>query len=270
MKKFLTSTALAVSLLCATACGAGNNTANNSANNTASADLYQHIKSTGAIQIGTEGTYAPFDFHDASGNLTGFDVDVATEVAKRMGVKANFVETPWDGMFAGLNSKRFDMIADEVGINPQRQKTYDFSNPYIVSKAVLIVRSDNTTIHTFADLLGKKSGQSLTSNLASIARSNGATIVSVPGFNEAISLLTSGRIDATINDSLSYLDLKKHQPNVPVKIVATDPSAAKNAFTFRKGNQDLVKAVNQALQSMMNDGTYLKISKKWFGVDVSK
>lgn len=276
IKKWLSGVALATAcLISVTACGAANNSTNNAPGNattgTASSEgLYQHIKDTGVIQIGTEGTYAPFDFHDKSGALTGFDVDVATEVARRMGVKANFVEAPWDGLFAGLNAKRFDMIADEVGITPDRQKKYDFSNPYIVSKAVLIVRKDNTTIHSFADLKGKKSGQSLTSNLADIARKNGAQIVSTQGFNEAIGLLQSGRIDATVNDGLSFLDLLKHNPNVPLKVVDTDPNAAKNGFMFRKGNQDLVDAVNKAIDGMMKDGTYLKISQKWFGADVSK
>lgn len=274
MKKWLSGVALATAcLISVTACGAANQAGNNAGNSTTGAatqDLYQQIKSAGVINIGTEGTYAPFDFHDPSGQLTGFDVDVATEVAKRMGVKPHFVEAQWDGMFAGLDAKRFDMIADEVGIRPDRQAKYDFSKPYIVSKAVLIVRKDNTTIHTFADLKGKKAGQSLTSNLADIARKNGAQIVATQGFNEAIGLLESGRIDATVNDGLSFLDLLKHNPNVPLKVVDTDPNAAQNGFMFRKGNADLVDAVNSALDSMMKDGTYLKISQKYFGADVSK
>jgi len=274
MRKWLSSVAMATAcLISLTACGATtgtNNAVKNTTGSTTKQDLYQHIKATGVIRIGTEGTYAPFDFHDKSGQLTGFDVDIATEVAKKIGVKPNFLEAQWDGMFAGLNANRFDMIADEVSIRPDRQKKYDFSNPYIVSKAVLIVRKDNTTIHSFKDLKGKKAGQSLTSNLADIARSNGAQIVSTQGFNEAISLLESGRIDATVNDGLSFLDLVKHTPNVPLKIVDTYPNASKNGFMFKKGNQDLIDAVNKALAAMMKDGTYLKISQKYFGADVSK
>ena len=107
------------------------------ASQTATKNLLETIKSKGKIRIGTEGTYAPFTFHDNNGNLTGFDVDIANEIAKRLGVKTEFVETKWDGMFAGLDAKRFDVVVNEVSINPDRQEKYDFSNPYIVSKAVL-------------------------------------------------------------------------------------------------------------------------------------
>ena len=99
----------------------------NSSKTATSKNLLSTIKSEGKIQIGTEGTYAPYTFHDKSGKLTGFDVDIATEVSKRLGVKPEFVETKWDGMFAGLNAKRFDMVANEVGINSDRKLKYDFS-----------------------------------------------------------------------------------------------------------------------------------------------
>ncbi|MBU3181383.1 amino acid ABC transporter substrate-binding protein [Clostridium psychrophilum] len=228
------------------------------------------IKSTGTIKIGTEGTYSPYTFHDKSGNLTGFDIDIAKEVSKRLGVKPQFVETKWDGMFAGLDAKRFDMVANEVGVIPARQKKYDFSTPYVVSKAVLIVKSSDTTIKKFADLKGKKSAQSLTSNLSTIAKKNGAIIIPINGFNQSIDLLLSKRVDATVNDSLSYFDLKKQRPNIALKVVDQQGNAQPSALMFNKGNKELVTAVNNALSDMKSDGTYSKISKKWFGTDVSK
>jgi cystine transport system substrate-binding protein len=235
-----------------------------------SINLLQKIKASKVITIGTEGTYAPFTFHDEDGKLTGFDVDIATEVAKRLGVKVQFVETKWDGMLAGLAAKRFDAVVNEVTIRADRALKYDFSTPYIVSKAFLIVNSDNTNIQGFQDLKGKKAGQSLTSNLAAIAKKNGAELVQVDSFNQAINLLASNRIDATINDSLSYLDLKKQRPDAPIKVVATQSTRDQSAILFNKGNKELVDAVNKALSAMKNDGTYLKLSKKWFNEDVSK
>lgn len=232
--------------------------------------LLAKIQSEGKIRIGTEGTYAPFTFHDTAGKLTGFDVEVAEEVAKRLGVKAEFVETKWDGMIAGLDAKRFDMVANEVTITPERKEKFDLSDPYIVSKAVLIVGSDNNTIKKFSDLKGKKSAQSLTSNLAKIAKANGATLEPVDGFNQGIDLLTSKRVDAVINDSLSFLDLKKQKPDLAVKIVDEEKNVDSNAFIFNKSNKELVDAVNKSLADMKSDGTYLKISEKWFGTDVSK
>ena len=111
---------------------------NNATEKEGAEDLLAKIKEEGKIVIGTEGTYAPFTFHDESGKLTGFDVEIAQEVANRLGVEAEFLETQWDAMFAGLDSKRFDMVANQVGIKPERQEKYDFSVPYITSKAVLI------------------------------------------------------------------------------------------------------------------------------------
>lgn len=123
---------------------------------------------------------------------------------------------------------------------------------------------------SFADLKGKKAAQSLTSNLTDIAKSNGAEIVGTEGFNQAIDLLTSKRVDATVNDGLSYLDLKKQKPDVPIKMVAEHSEAAKNGIMFRKGSKEFVDAVNKALTDIKADGTYLKISQKYFGADVSK
>jgi cystine transport system substrate-binding protein len=259
-----------VSLAVLTACGTGANGTNNAGDTSAAqgGNLLEQIKQRGSIKIGTEGTYAPFSFHDSQNQLTGFDVELARAVAQQLGVKADFVETPWDGMLAGLNDKRFDMVANEVGVTPERQKIYDFSTPYITSASVLIVRKDNTTIHSFKDLKGKKSAQTLTSNFGKMAQENGATIVSVQGFNEALQLVESGRVDATINDKLSFLAFMKQHPDAPLKVVATNQDASKSAFAFRKGNPELVKAVDDALATLEKNGTYDKISKKWFNENV--
>jgi L-cystine transport system substrate-binding protein len=243
---------------------------NNAGTQTAPKNSLETVKSQGKILIGTEGTYAPFTFHDKDGKLTGFDVEVAEEVAKRLEVKAEFVEVKWDGMFAGLDAKRFDMIANQVGIRADRQAKYDFSDPYITSRAVLIVAKDNNSITKFEDLKGKKSAQSLTSNYADIAKTNGAEIVSSEGFNQSIDLVLAKRADATINDSLSYYDLLKQKPDVAVKIAAEQSNASSSGLMFRKDSKELVESVNKALADMKADGTYVNISKKWFGVDVSK
>ena len=232
--------------------------------------LYDQIKEKGEITIGTEGTYAPFTYHDDSQKLTGFDIEIAKEVFKRLDIKPVFVETKWDGMIAGLDAKRYDMVANEVAVRPDRLEKYDMSEPYIVSKAVLVVHENNNDIKTLDDLKGKKVGQSLDSNYRKIAEEHGATNTVVEGFNQSIDLITSKRIDATINDSLSYLDLKKQRPDLPIKKVYEEADATSNAFLFRKGNKELVDAINGALEEMKKDGTYLTISKKWFNADVSK
>jgi L-cystine transport system substrate-binding protein len=233
-------------------------------------DLLAKVKDDGKLLIGTEGTYAPFTFHDESGNLTGFDVEIATEVAKRLGVKPEFKETQWDAIFAGLDAKRFDMIANQVGIRPDRQEKYDFSDPYITSAAVLIVHKDNNEVKAFEDIKGLNAAQSLTSNYGELAKKNGANLVSVEGFTQSVELLASKRVDVTINDRISFLDYTKQRPDAPIKIAATSEDASASGLMFRKGSDKLVDEVNKALTEMVEDGTYKKISEKWFGEDVLK
>jgi len=235
----------------------------------AMADTLANVKSSGQLKIGTEGTYAPFTFHNISGDLTGFDVEIGEAIAKQLKVKPVFVESKWDGLIAGLDAKRYDVVINEVGISPERQKKYAFSAPYIASKAVLIVKSDNDSIHQFSDLKGKNSAQSLTSNYAQIARQYGAQLVNTDGFNQAVDLVVQGRADATVNDNLSYLDFKKHRANAPVKVVASEDNASASGVLMRKDDTSLQTAINTALAELKKDGTYQKISQKYFGADVS-
>ncbi|MNO63561.1 L-cystine-binding protein TcyA precursor [compost metagenome] len=276
-KSSILLSALLVFTLVLAACGNNNGQNTNSQGNSGNGEtaqseqtLLDQVKANGKIRVGTEGTYAPFTYHDKEGNLTGFDIELTREVAKRLGVEAEFIETKWDGIFAGLDAKRFDLVANQVSIRDDRKEKYDFSDPYIVSKAVLIVNEKNEDIKKLADIKGKKAGQSLTSNLTDIAKENGAEIVQTDGFNQAIDLLISGRIDATVNDGLSYLDFKKQKPDAPIKVVDEAANASHSGFLFNKGNAELVDAVNKALEEIKADGTYLKISEKYFGEDVSK
>ncbi|TPW26440.1 amino acid ABC transporter substrate-binding protein [Pararhizobium mangrovi] len=230
----------------------------------------EQVKKSGELRIGTEGTYAPFTYHTDSGKLTGFDVDIGRAIAKRLGVEAKFVEGRWDGLIAGIDAGRYDAVINEVGITPERQNKYDFSTPYIASKAVLIVGESNDTIKSFADLKGKKAAQTLTSNFGKLAEKNGADLVPTNSFDQSIQLVISGRADATVNDSLSYLDFKKHQPKAPVKRVVEEANAEQSGVLIAKGEPKLLDAIDKALADMKKDGTYLKISKKYFGEDVSK
>lgn len=228
------------------------------------------IKQAGTLKIGTEGTYAPFTFHDASGKLVGFDVEIGEAVAEKLGVKAQFLEGKWDGLIAGLDAKRYDVVINQVGITDARKQKYDFSEPYIASKAVLIIREGDDSIKSFEDLKGKKSAQSLSSNFGKLAEKAGAELVGTDGFDQSIQLVLTRRADATINDSLSFLDFKKQKPGAPVKIAAEQANADYSGIILRKGEPELQAAINKALADIKADGTYNKISTKYFGQDVSK
>lgn len=228
------------------------------------------IQQAGVLKIGTEGTYAPFTYHDKDNKLVGFDVEIGEAVAQKLGVKPEFIEGKWDGLIAGLDAKRYDAVINQVGITEERQKKFNFSDPYIVSKVVLIVHENDDTIKGFDDLKGVKSAQSLTSNYGKLAQESGAELVATDGFDQSIQLVLTGRAQATLNDNLSYLDFKKQQPDAPVKVVAEKENADASGIIVRKGDDELVAALNKALAEIKADGTYDKISQKYFGQDVSK
>ena len=213
------------------------------------------------LRVGTEGTYAPFTFHNKKDQLTGYDIDVIKAVAKEEGYKLKFNETSWDSMFAGLDAKRFDVIANQVGINKERKEKYKFSNPYTYSSGVLVVR----------DVKGKKLAQTFTSNYGKLAKDKGANITKVDGFNQSIDLLLSKRVDGTFNDSLSYLDYKKQKPNAKIKAIKGDAEQNKSAFAFSKSVDDkVVSDFNDGLKKLKENGELAKIGEKWFGENVSE
>jgi L-cystine transport system substrate-binding protein len=272
MKKLFFSFFMMIFIVLLVACGT--NQENNAdskvdTDSKESTSLYEQIIEEGVLTVGTEGTYAPFTFHNEDGELTGYDVEVIKEVAKRMGVKVEFMETQWDSMFAGLNAERFDLIANQVGINEDRLANYDFSSPYTYSSSVIVATTENNDITSFEDLNGKKSAQSLTSNYGAIAEENGAEIVGVEGLAQAIELIKQGRAEVTINDKLAVLDYLKAQGEESIKIVTESEDVSEMAFTFNKGNEELVEAINEQLKAMKEDGTLAKISQEWFGEDVS-
>ncbi len=232
--------------------------------------LLNSIKKRGTIKIGTEGTYPPFTFKNDKGELEGFDVEIANEVAKRLGVKAEFVPTEWKAMFAGLDSERFDVIANQVGINDKRKEKYDFSVPYTVSGEQIIVHKDNTSIQSLEDLKGKKVGVTQGSNYEEIAKKAGAEIHYYKGSNEILADLSAKRLEAALNDRLFVAEYLLKNPDKNVKAAGKTFDNSQMGFAFRKGSPELVAAVDKALKDIQADGTYAKISAKWFGEDVSK
>jgi cystine transport system substrate-binding protein len=262
---------LAAATLSLAACGGGPDKAGSTGvEDQKSGTSLASIEKDGVITVGTEGTYRPFTFHEGgSGPLTGYDVEVMRAVADELGVEVKFEETQWDAIFAGLNAGRFDAIANQVSITPERTRDYAFSTPYTVSPGVVVVRKGDTSISSFEDLRGKTTAQSLTSNWYDLAKQNGAEIQNVEGWAQAVALLEQGRVDATVNDSLTFLDWQKTEGKDTLQIAARTQDEARNAIAFRQGSDDLVTAVDRALEKLRKDGTLTRISEKYFGEDVS-
>lgn len=221
------------------------------------------------IVVGTEGTYAPFSYHaKANGPLTGYDIDVIKAVAKKAGLKIKFKETTWDTIFAGLEAKRFDVIANQVTITDARKAKYKFSAPYTVDREVVVTHKDSK-VNKLSDILGLKAAQSATSNHRAEAEKLVASIEVVPGFTESLALVTAKRVDVTLNSRLAVLEYLKNNKNSNLKIAATFTSTDKQALVTLPKNKYAAK-LNKALKALIADGTIAKIGKKYFGTDVSK
>ncbi|TQL01893.1 amino acid ABC transporter substrate-binding protein [Cellulomonas sp. SLBN-39] len=234
-------------------------------------DSLTSVQEAGVIVFGTEGTYRPFSYHeDGSGELTGFDVEIARAVAAELGVEAQFEETQWDAIFAGLESGRFDAIANQVSITPEREEAYTFSAPYTFSRGVVVVPEDDTSITSFADLDGKTTAQSLTSNWYTLAEESGANVEAVEGWAQAVALVQQGRVAATINDELTFLDHETQTGGDGLKVAAETEDVSRQAFAFAAGSQELADAVDEALASLAEDGTLAEISQTYFGADVTQ
>jgi cystine transport system substrate-binding protein len=227
------------------------------------------VKAAGVLRVGTEGVYSPFSYHDpATGQLTGYDVDVARAVGEKLGVNVEFVETPWDSIFAALEANRFDVVANQVTITPERQQKYDLSEPYSIGEGVIVTRTDDTSITSLEDLKGKVSAQSTTSNWADVARSAGARVESVEGFAQAATLLNQGRVDATINDSIAVYAYLAETGDTSIKIAAQTGEKSEQGFAARK-NSGLLPDLNKALDELRADGTLANISQKYLKANAS-
>ena len=227
------------------------------------------LSSAGVLRVGTEGVYSPFSYHDpATGQLVGYDVDIARAVGDKLGVRVEFVETPWDSIFAALEANRFDVVANEVTITPERQAKYDLSQPYSVGEGVIVTRADDTSITTLADLKGKVAAENATSNWSEIARAAGARVEAVEGFTQAIKLLNQGRVDVVVNDSIAVYAYLAETDDTSVKIAGTVGEKSEQGFAARK-DSGLLPELNTALDELRADGTLAAISQKYLKTNAS-
>ena len=227
--------------------GCGNSTADNSSASSsssassasASGDLLEQIQSKGEIVVAMEGTWAPWTYHDEDDNLVGYDVEVAQQIAEKLGVKATFVEGEWDGLLAGIDSGRYDIMVNGVDITEERAES-----------------TANTISSTYTE----------------VAEKYGAAVTGVDDLEQTFELLLSGRIDATLNAEVTYYDYMKAHPDAEIKIACLDPESTKVGIPMKKGDETktLLDAVNKALGEIPEDGTLTELSEKYFGTDIAK
>ena len=223
------------------------------------------------LVIATEGNWSPWTYHDVNGVLTGFDIEIGNLIAEGLGLKAEFKEVPWESILVGVETGTFDIACNGVGYTAERAEKFLFTDPYVYTEAVLVVRKDNKDIESLEDLKGKKTSNSPNSTYAQRAEAMGATVVYVDTLGETMMMVEDGRVDATINAKGSVDDYLKEHPNARIKIVqavAGEPVA----YPIRKTaeNEELLKKINKILEGLREDGTLSKLSVKYFGEDLTK
>ena len=227
------------------------------------------------IVIGVDSEFAPITFRDDKGEIVGFDVDMAKEAAKRLGVEFEFKPINWDKKEAEINSGRVDIIWSGCDITPERQQYMLFSKPYMKNRQILLVQKGNPkNIHSEGDLAGKiVATQAGTVSLDYIAdndalRDSLAKFITYRNVSEGFKALSNGAFDAFIVDEIAaHYEINKN-PDVFEIIDVTIGSPTEFGVSFRKDNIKLCDEVQKVIDEMIADGTAEKISRKWFNADL--
>jgi cystine transport system substrate-binding protein len=236
------------------------------------ADLLDAAKARGTLRIALEGTYPPFNFKDPkTGQLTGYDVDVARLVTAKLGLKPEFVTTEWTAILSGLGAGKYDVIISQVNITPKREQAFDFSTPYTYSTPQLIVRrNERIEYRKLEDLKGKKVGVGQGSVFEQQAKAvPGIDVKSYPAAPENLQDLAFGRVDAALNDSLMVAYLLKSS-QLPIRAGARVGNVERTGVAFQKGSPKFHAAVDKALEEARADGSLKAASMKWFGADATR
>ncbi|WP_434291199.1 transporter substrate-binding domain-containing protein [Celeribacter sp. SCSIO 80788] len=231
-------------------------------------DLFK-AREAGVLRVAMSGTFPPFSFVDDANNVVGFDVDIGTEIAKRLGLSADIVTTPFDGIIAGLIAGKFDTVVGSMTITEERAKAIDFVGPYYHGGRGLFVPT-GSNIQDFQAISGHTVAVTLGETHDKWAKEqNGWSVRSYKSLPEMLLEANAGRVDAIVADKIPVLVAIKEQglPLRQIEIPGVDPTA-NVGIAIRKENPELKAAMQDALDAMMADGTYAAISEKWIGQDI--
>ena len=236
----------------------------------------QRVLDAGVLTVGNEGNWIPYVYNeDGTGDLTGFEVEVAREIGARLGVDVEFQTADgWDPVLAGLDASRYDVVICGVNPDPDRQEKYACSIAYAENPYCLVVNGDNTDITSFEDLEGKLCINSPASAAGRIAQRYGATTAD-GDLTAAMEQLNTGRADGHINNVAAVEEYMESRPEVKVKIAAIYEPAEENRYEIessvmcRKEDQSLCDGISEVLQEMIDDGFLYDLTVEYFGQSVA-
>ncbi|MBQ8829892.1 MAG: basic amino acid ABC transporter substrate-binding protein [Burkholderiaceae bacterium] len=216
------------------------------------------------LRIGTNPTFAPFEFQGTNHELVGFDLDLIHALGKQMGYKIEVSNLGFDALIPAISSGNIDAAISGMSITEVRKKAINFSNPYYTSGLSILVHSDNNDIKSLKDLEGKKIAVQIgTTGAEKASTVKDATVVSFNNSNEPFMELNNKGVDAAISDHpvIAYYLVQGGSG----KIVGERMNAEDYGIALKKGNDKLTKEFNDALNALKQNGEYDKIYKKWFG-----
>ncbi|HHY91582.1 MAG TPA: amino acid ABC transporter substrate-binding protein [Clostridiales bacterium] len=232
----------------------------------------EEIKEKGKFVLGLDDSFPPMGFRDEKGEIVGFDIDLAREVAERMGVEVELKPIDWSANILSLNNKDIDVIWNGLTITESRKKEIEFSKPYLANRQIIITQA-GSDIKTKADLAGKIVGVQLGSSAEEALNADTETaetlkeIMKYGNYTEALLDLKAGRVDAVVMDEVVgkyYISKKPGE----YAIAEEDFGYEEYGIGFRKGDIAFRDEVNRILDEIIADGTAAEISKKWFGEDI--
>lgn len=220
-------------------------------------------------QVATDAAYAPFEFQNEKREVVGFDIEVLKAIAAKAGIEVKFTNTPWEGIFATLNTGERDIVISAVTITPERQQSMDFSEPYFEAKQLIAV-GQSSKVTAFTDLKTKKVGvQTGTTGDEAVQKLQGKTSANIKRYEStplALRELLNGGVEAVVADNGVVVNFLANNKNVKLKTI-DDSSFEKEYYgiAVKKGNKELLDKINKGLAAIKADGTYAKIYKKYFG-----
>ena len=227
------------------------------------------------LVIGLDDTFVPMGFKDESGELVGFDVELAKAVGEKLNKKIKFQAIDWSMKETELNGGNIDLIWNGYSINDERKEKVEFSKPYLDNTQIIVTLADST-INTKADLAGKKVGAQNQSTAVDAVEADGdimstfdgGNLVTFEDNNQALMDLEAGRLDAIVVDEILARYYIKARGEEKYKILTENFGDEQYAVGIRKGDTEFVEAFNKALEEVINDGQATEISEKWFGEDI--
>ena len=264
IKRFMAVAAAALTMMTGlTAC--------TGSDDSASADTWADLEAQGYFTMGLDDTFAPMGFRDANGELTGFDVELAQEVATRIGLEVKMQPIDWSMKETELNAGNIDVIWNGYTITDARKEKVNFTTPYLNNKQIIVTLSDSP-VNTKADLAGlsvavqKESSayDAVTADAEFTAALNGSEPVQFDTNNEAFMDLEAGRTDAIVVDEVLARYYMKLRGAENYKVLEDNFGEEEYGIGVRKSDAVLIEKINAALEEMKTDGTYDEIKDRWF------